>query len=275
MGQRPKFLTLGIIEVGTVLSLLNVLFLAFVIVQFRYLFGGETNIPRGSGLAYAEYARAGFFELVWVSALVLPLLLALHWTLRKEEPRHERIFGALAGMQLALLGVIMISAVQRMRMYQRALGMTELRFYTVAFMGWLAIVFVWFALTVLRGRRERFAFGAVVSGLAMIAALHLISPDYWIARVNLRRAVEGKANDLYYTTSLSADSVPALIEALPTLDEQSRFMVKSQMQANWHKSSTDWRTWNRSRARAKESAGQGILPVPNQFHASSYRSEFK
>jgi hypothetical protein len=258
IGQRPKFMTLGIIEIGTVLSLLNILFLTFVVVQFRYLFGGEANIPRGSGLAYAEYARAGFFELVWVSALVLPLLLVLHWMLRKEEPRHERIFRLLAGMQLALLGVIMISAVQRMRMYQRALGMTELRFYTVAFMGWLAIVFVWFALTVLRGRRERFAFGAVVSGLAMIAALHLISPDYWIARVNLRRAVEGKPTDLYYTSSLSADSLPALLEAMPALNDEARTIVRNQMRAKWQGISNDWRTWNRSRERAKEVAIQAM-----------------
>jgi hypothetical protein len=255
-GQRPKFLALGIIETGTVLSLLNALFLAFVIVQFRYLFGGEANIPRGSGLAYAEYARAGFFELVWVTALVLPLLLVLHWMLRRESPRHETLFRVLAGMQLALLSVIMASAVQRMRMYQRALGLTELRFYTVAFMGWLALVFVWFALTVLRGRRERFAFGAVMSGLAMIAALHVINPDYRIVQANLQRAQEGKGVDLNYTTSLSADSVPALLEALPGLPVKTQEYLEGSLlrRLKWGALPVhpgDWRSWNWSRRQAR------------------------
>ena len=150
--------SLGIVEIATVLSLLNFLFGAFVAVQFRYFFGGKANIPNGRGFEYAEYARHGFFELVWVSILVLPLLLGLHWLLRKDNPKHEQVFRVLAGIKLVLLGVIMVSAMQRMRMYQRECGLTELRVYTMAFMGWLGVVFVWFAATVLRGQRQRFAF---------------------------------------------------------------------------------------------------------------------
>ena len=71
---RPGFLSLGIVETATVLSLLDLLFAAFVAVQFRYFFGGKANIPNGRGFEYAEYARHGFFELVWVSVLVLPAL---------------------------------------------------------------------------------------------------------------------------------------------------------------------------------------------------------
>ena len=41
-----------------------------------------------------------------------------------------------------------------MRLYTVQFGLTELRFYTLAFMGWLVLVFGWFVATVLRGRRE-------------------------------------------------------------------------------------------------------------------------
>jgi uncharacterized protein DUF4153 len=58
------------------LGALNLLFLAFVVVQFRYLFGGEGLVEERVGLTYAEYARHGFFELVAVSVLVLVVLLA-------------------------------------------------------------------------------------------------------------------------------------------------------------------------------------------------------
>ena len=60
--------SLGIIEIGIVLTSLNVLFLSFVLVQVRYLFGGAQWVQVSPGLTYAEYARGGFFELVAVAA---------------------------------------------------------------------------------------------------------------------------------------------------------------------------------------------------------------
>ena len=78
---RPTSFSLGSVEIGIALGLLNVLFLAFAVVQVRYLFGGLGEIS-ASGLTYAEYARRGFFELAAVTALVLPLLLLSHWLFR-------------------------------------------------------------------------------------------------------------------------------------------------------------------------------------------------
>ena len=248
---RPAFLSLGIIETATVLSLLDLLFAAFVAVQFRYFFGGKANIPNGRGFEYAEYARHGFFELVWVSVLVLPLLLGLHWLLRKDNPKHELIFRVLAGIKLALLAVIMLSAMQRMRLYQRECGLTELRVYTMAFMGWLGIVFAWFAATVLRGQRQRFAFGAVMTGLALIAGLHFLNPDNLIVRVNLQRATEGKVFDAVYTSSLSADSIPALSEGVTVGSAEERKIIAERLQAAATQyQRKDWRSWNWARGRA-------------------------
>ncbi len=239
---------LGVTEVATVLSLLDGLFLSFVLVQFRYFFGGKANIPTGRGVEYAEYARHGFFELVWVSVLVLPLLLGIHFLLNKENPKHEKIFRVLAGIKLSLLFVIMLSAMQRMRLYQLECGLTELRVYTMAFMIWLAIVFAWFALTVLRGKRERFAFGAMMTGLVMIAALHFINPDHLIASVNLQRAREGKNFDPGYNASLSADAVPALLSGKETLVPEMRKTVETEFEHRWqYYSLGDWRSWNYSR----------------------------
>jgi hypothetical protein len=58
--RRPDALSLGIVELGTVLGLLDLLFLAFVAVQVRYLFGGAERVATTARLTYAEYARRGF-----------------------------------------------------------------------------------------------------------------------------------------------------------------------------------------------------------------------
>ena len=147
---------LGIVEVATALALLDLLFLGFVVVQLRYLFGGATLVEVTPGLTYAEYARQGFFQLVAATALVLPWLLAADWLLRGETGRGRLIFAVLGATQLSLLLVIVASALERMRVYQAVYGLTELRFFVTAFLIWLTVVMLWFAATVLRGKRGPF-----------------------------------------------------------------------------------------------------------------------
>jgi len=268
---RQQWFSLGIVEVGIPLGLLNLLFLSFVAIQFRYFFGGATSVMLTPGLTYSEYARRGFFELVTVSALVLPLLLFAHWVLVKDNPRAERIFRWLAGFQLVLLAAIMASAYQRMRLYQQEYGLTEQRLYPTAFMAWLGVVFVWFALTALRGQRERFAFGAMVAGFLLVAALHIANPDALIVRVNSARIAEGKKFDAWYATRLSADAVPELLAALPRIPEPDRCIIAGRLLSAWSETEVDdWRTWNYSRWKAEKAVRkneQTLRPMACQLTA--------
>jgi len=59
--DRPEIKPfLGFTESAVVLLCVDLLFLVFVIIQFRYLFGGQVNIAE-TGYTYSEYARRGFF----------------------------------------------------------------------------------------------------------------------------------------------------------------------------------------------------------------------
>ncbi|HEX5708733.1 MAG TPA: DUF4173 domain-containing protein [Pyrinomonadaceae bacterium] len=249
---RKQLVSLGLVEVGIVLGLLDVLFLSFVVVQLRYFFGDSAHVVNSAGLTFSDYARRGFFELVWVALLALPVLLAAHWLLRKDEAGlGERVFRMLAGAMLGLLFVIMASALWRMRLYQVAYGQTELRFYTTAFMFWLGAVFVWFAATVLRGRRERFAWGAAVAGFLTLVALHVANPTEQIVRANLARAQMTGRFDAAYAVSLGDDAVPALVAALPSLNPRDRNYVAHRLvQHERTHAAHDWRSWNLGRARA-------------------------
>ena len=252
---RPRVLSLGIIEVGIVLGLLDLLFLAFVAIQVRYLFGGAGRVAATAGLTYAEYARRGFFELVTVTALALPLLLVAHWLLRTGTRAHERLFKALAGIMVALLFVVVASALQRMYLYQQEFGLTELRLYTTIFMVWISVVLLWFVLTVLRARRDRFAFGALLAGFAAIFAINAMNPDALIAGTNIDRMEDGKRFDAYYLTTLSADAVPVLVESLPQIGDKrlwKDYTVEQAVVDRWDSGRADWRTWNLGRSRARQ-----------------------
>ena len=258
--RRPEVLSLGIVEVGVVLGLLNLLFLAFVAVQAGYLFGGAGRVAATAGLTYAEYARRGFFELVAVTALVIPVLLLADWLLRVEAPNHGRAFRALSGTMVALLAVIVVSALHRMYLYQQEFGLTVERICATVFMGWLAFVLLWFVVTVLRGERDRFAFGALAAAFVAALVLNVFSPDALAARVNIERFESGGRFDPHYVTLLSADAAPVLIEALPQIGDV-RIGEKSLgpdytvrgivLDRHENAAGDDWRSWNLSRSRAE------------------------
>jgi hypothetical protein len=215
----PRTLTLGPIEIGVAMGLINLLFLVFVIVQIPYLFGGFELVQQTADLKLADYARRGFGELVTVAALVLPILMFSHWLLRKESKSAETLFRIMAGIQIALLFVIMASAAQRLFVLTGNLGygLTTVRFYPMVFMLWLAVVFIWFALTVLRGKRAQFAWGALWSALCVLGILHVINPNEFIVRTNIALMREGRSFDAHYNSTLSDDSVPLVLESFPTL----------------------------------------------------------
>jgi uncharacterized protein DUF4153 len=249
--------SLGILPVGTALGLLDLLFLVFVVVQLRYFFGGAELIRGTTGLTYAEYARRGFFELVTASALALPVLLGANWALRYEPAGRLRTFRQLAGLLLALLVVVMASALRRMQLYVDEFGLSEIRLYSTAFMVYLAGLLAWFAWTVLRGHQRRFAFGALVQGFAVLAGLHLLNPDALIIRTNLARSPVHRPFDAVYAASLSADAVPDLLAAFPRLDDKEKCRAASGLLGRWTARAPggdgDWRTWNLARARARRS----------------------
>lgn len=251
---------LGAVETGMILGLLNLLFLSFVLVQIRYFFGGAATIAATAGLTYTQYARSGFFELVWVAALVLPLLLSLHKLQDTRNARATRLFSAQAAVQVALLFVILASAMLRMKLYQDASGLTELRLYTMAFMGWLAVVFAWFVFTVLRGKREQFAFGAAAAAFVLIAGLHVANPDARIVCANAARAAQSHQFDAAYAASLSADAVPALVAALPSLPPAVQGDVAARLLPLWSRNGDDWRSWNWGRFSACHAVQSRLLP---------------
>ena len=269
-----RSLVIGNTETTIALGLLNLLFLGFVLVQFRYLFGGANLVEVTPGLTYAEYARRGFFELVTVAGLVLPMLLGWHWLLPKENPKSKKLFQVLAGAMIVLLFVIMVSAVKRMRLYQSEYGLTEQRLYATAFMGWLAAVFVWFALTVLRNRRERFMFGAVVTGFVAIFALQAINPENLIVRTNVSLAQTGKDFDVDYAATLSDDALPAIVEALPLLKETEQKKVFERVIAPRLAASQkpDWRSWSWSRYQAEKMLKEYREPFQKIMNSWNYKN---
>lgn len=248
----PTGFTLGAVEIGIIFGLLNLLFLSFVVMQVPYLFGGMEHVQNTPDFKLAEYARRGFGELVAVSALVLPLLLAAHWLIRREAKSATLLFKIFAGIQIGLLFVIMASAVQRLLLLTGSLGygMTTIRLYPMIFMTWLAIVFVWFSVTVLRGYRQYFALGAMWSAFAIIGATHVLNPDAFIVKTNIALMQQGREFDARYNSDLSDDAIPAIFSGLSEMSEADQKYTILRLAKRYcdKREDKDLRGWNLSRS---------------------------
>ena len=246
---------------ATVLSFLGAigaLFALFVGFQARELFLGPGEFQALTGTTVADYARQGFFELVAVTALTLPMLLAADWLLDRQEATDIRRFRRLTGAVLVLLALLLASAYHRMLLYRSYYGLTEDRFYTLALMTWLGVLLAWFAATVLRGRRSRFAPGAILTALMALLALNVVNPDATIARVNLGRALDGAPLDTAYLGRLSADAIPAVIEGAEALPAPERCALLRVLETRWRAElgrTGPASTWNFARLTARRRVG--------------------
>ena len=121
---------------------------------------------------------------------------------------------------------------------------------------WIGAVLCWLAGTVRRGRRDSFAFGTLASGLATVALMFVINPDAVIARANVARMASADAPvrfDVAYATSLGADAVPVLIDALPALSRDVQCPLARHLLRCWPPDRyRSIRSWNWSAARASD-----------------------
>ncbi len=243
---------------ATVLTSVIALFAAFVTTQV----GEVIAAYGGSAVPYAELARRGFFQLVTVGALVVPLVLAVDY-LAKPTGASTRI-DALHAILIALTAAVLVSAVTRMVLYVRAFGLTELRVYTTAFMIWIAIVLGWTARTVLRGMRDRFVWPVLGGALGVLLVLNLINPEALIAEYNISHigSEASVVDGAYLAGNLSADAMPAVLANLHRIEDECERAILG----SWLLTAVDdydgWRSWNLGRHLARAAiAAEPTIPL--------------
>jgi hypothetical protein len=204
---------LGKIEALIVLGAVNLLFLAFLVIQFRYFFGGNANI-NFEGFTYAEYARKGFFELVTVAIISLLLFFVLSHITKRTEKRDRWSFSILGILLIAQVGVMLLSAHYRLSLYESAYGFTQLRTVTHVFIFWLAGLLLATVLLEAFHKLPRIAVILLLVAMGFMVTLDVLNVDDFIARKNIAHAVAGNELDTNYLTwNLSEDATPALFES--------------------------------------------------------------
>jgi len=251
----------GIVTVETaavLLACVDLLFAAFVAFQIGYLFGGRDTID-AAGLPYSAYARRGFFELIASASLVGALLFGVGLQRRARSRATTTLGLALVALTL----VVLASAWYRLDLYQQAYGWTELRFYALAMIVFLALALLILGVCVI-AERMRYALQPVI-GAALFVALgvNALSPSAFVARADLQRRIDPAAlpsdaerrMDPGYLVSLGDGAFAVLVELLPSLPAADRDLLRAWLRwtATGQPAGPDpWESFNVDRVRARD-----------------------
>lgn len=248
---KQKVKSIGATEHGIVFGSLIVLFGLFLAVQARYLFGGNDHVLATQGLTYAQYARRGFFELLTVAGMALPLTLVMSGLTSAKSEKSEGAMRVTRAVFLALVGVMLASAAQRMGLYVSAYGLTELRLYVAMAIGWLAVFTLAMVYLVGSGKEGRSGTWLVGSAMACLLVVSVMDPDRTIASYNLASASKEKTVDTQYLLGLGSGVVAPILDSAEMLDTAKAAKLSAELQDRFG-SRGDWREWSVSREMAYE-----------------------
>lgn len=240
----------------TVLFLLNVVYTVFSVIQFTYLFGGESfMLP--SSYTYAEYARKGFFELVVVAVINFIIILITVLLVKKQNKKIDITGSVLLTLLAGFTFVMLASAFYRMLLYEQAYGFTYLRIFVQVFMVLLFflfianIVFIWnHGMPVIKTY--------FIITLAVYIMLNLANVDMIIASNNIHRYRETGQIDMEYIKGLSYDAVPEIVKLAGDSKVGGEVMAyladkKKELSEDAH-----WQSLNLSRVRAYNIIGDYV-----------------
>ncbi|WP_066291051.1 DUF4153 domain-containing protein [Bacillus sp. FJAT-29937] len=251
-GTPKPFGVDGIITL-TVLLLLDLVYVLFVAVQFKYFFSGTLD----EGYTYAEYARRGFFELLFVTLINLTVTTGVI-NLTKNVPGMLKTTIKFALTILVLSsGVLLISAFMRLTMYEDAYGFTLTRVLAHSFMIFLMVIFAYTLVKIWIERLSLFRF-YFIAALIYYAGLNIVNIDRIVVDQNMARFETTGKIDIQYLNSLSATGIMGLMELYdkqPDVQGLETLLMQRKAEREYLRSKS-WQSHNLARDRAYEMLGE-------------------
>jgi hypothetical protein len=240
---------LGTSEWTVVLVALNALLGAFAVARIIALSEGGRRVITSAGLTYAEYARTGFFQLLFAAVLAVGVIAALRATAERRTPAAEVRFTVLSMGVVVLTLALVVSAFHRLVLYESAFGLTMLRLYAQTAIVFVGLVLVMLGATILgvgQGVGEKDGVwvwsAAGIAAVVMLFGMNVLNPEAFVAAHNITHQARTGQSDTSYLSELGDDAVPVVVEHkelhgyLCTVSEKEPF--------------TGWASYNASHARA-------------------------
>jgi hypothetical protein len=243
----------------TILVLVNAVYGIFSVIQFAYLFGGNSFILPSS-LTYAEYARRGFAELVVVTLINFAIVGLGLTFVKKQSGKIFNFIRSLLTLLVVFTFVMLVSAFYRMVVYEQAYGFTYLRIFVQAFMIMLFFIFI-INFIYIWHRNLAVIKAYFIVALSVYIILNFANVDRIIASNNIERYNRTGSIDEEYLGQLSYEAIPAINSFLKDIKESPDAREKKISDSIMEHFSQDkesllkhksWQSFNISKNRALE-----------------------
>ena len=219
------------------------MYLLYLVSQLAYFVSGFSGIvPQEYTLA--EYARRGFFEMAWLCAINMVLIILAVSFVRKSNgraPLSTRLLCLFTG----LVTLFMVAAASaKMLTYIDGYGLTRLRVMTqliIIFFGLMALV----VSVNLFMKKPRYMPVLLIGALLLGGSAFWVDVDTMVAAYNVNAYQTGilKTVDVEYLGTLGSGAVPQIAKLLDDQDPQvaeAAQRVLNRNYVNWE----DFRSWN-------------------------------
>lgn len=200
------------IEVFTIkllLTILNIIYIVFVIIQIRSLL--LHNVSKS--INYAEYARSGFFQLMFISLINLTIILV---SKNSKDNNYNKVMSII---MLLLTLIIISSSTYRMYLYESAYGYTLLRLLVYVTLITEVILIIPTVFYILNSKVNILKHYMTII-VVIYTLINLVSVDKVIAERNINRYYKTNKLDINYLKNYYTDNVSYLYDLYGKLDDE-------------------------------------------------------
>lgn len=227
---------------------LNVVYLVFCYIQISTLFA-RINLP--GTFHYAQYARSGFFQLMFVSFINFGLILISI----KNNMNCEKFVKMLNLFLIIFTVIIALSSMYRMCMYEAEYGLTYLRAFVLIILGTELMMLIPTTISILLDFNfDLLKWGGII-GVCVYVITNFINLENIIITRNMSRETSKVSRDYNYICKIaSCDSYEVLEKILQQekVETKDKLMVaKKMIKLAKENENMKWQEFNLSRYRFK------------------------
>jgi len=189
----------------TFTSIISLIYLIYCVIQIMYLFlGMSAGLPEY--VTYAEYARGGFWELLFVSVINFIVILLCMYLFR-ENVVLKVILTIISGCTF----VMIVSSAYRMKMYVDEYNLTFLRILVLWFLVVLALIMAGMVIHIYKKEFHLFHYIILVVSV-MYIGFSFSRPDVIIAKYDIAQWKNTDSDDFFYLMyeTMSIDAAPEI-----------------------------------------------------------------
>lgn len=242
------------LTINMILTILNIIYLIFSIIQITNLFMHTSNNPN---FDYSSYARQGFFQLMFVSFINFVILIFANINNAKKT-KNQKAYNKIMSLLIIIFTIIIIvSAFYRMNLYQETYGYTYLRIFVDFVLITESLISIPIIIKLLGGKIDILKTSIVITSF-MYVVLNFMNIDNFIAEKNIDRYFNDPKNsnfDMSYLTGLGTDATEEMTKLLKSDDD---YIVKRtenylyDQKQNLNFVEDDWQEYNISKERARK-----------------------